>query len=42
MANTIKSVSKVPINTVASDNDDDYEDQHPKRRKIVEYKVDIT
>lgn len=42
MADTIKLVSKVPTNTVASDSDDDYEDKHPKRRKIIEYKVDIT
>ena len=42
MTDTIKSVSKVPINTVASDSDEeDNEERYPKRRKAVEYKVDI-
>ena len=42
MIDIIKSVSKVPINTVASDSDEeDNEERHPKRRKAIEYKVDI-
>ena len=40
MKDTIKAVSIVPINNVPSDSDDDQE-RHLKRRRTIQYKVDI-